>query len=79
MISEALKAVLLRELGLKEFDFRATTLATEVPGWDSLKHISVITAVESAFGVRFKSLEVIKLKNIGELQALVDRKLAAKG
>jgi acyl carrier protein len=78
MISDRLKAVLLRELKLDDFDFKPETLATEVPGWDSLRHVSVIAAVEKAYAITFKSLEVIRLKNIGELQALVDRKLASK-
>jgi acyl carrier protein len=78
MISDRLKSVLLRELNLPAYDFQDATLAPDVPGWDSLKHISVIAAVEKEFDVRFKSLEVIKLKNIGDLQALVDRKLAAR-
>jgi acyl carrier protein len=77
MISLQLKTVLLRELKLRDFNFQETTLATEVPGWDSLRHVSVIAAVETEFGIRFKALEVIRLKNIGELQAAVDRKLAA--
>lgn len=79
MISQELKTVLLGELHLKDFDFRDTTLATEVPGWDSLRHTSIIVAVEKHFEIRFKSLEVVRLKNIGELQALVDKKLAARG
>jgi len=76
MISDRLKSVLQRELGLPAFDFQPGTLASDVPGWDSLRHVSVIAAVEREYKVRFKSLEVIKLKNIGELQALVDRKLS---
>lgn len=78
MISQALKEVLLAELKLKQFDFHDTTLATEVPGWDSLRHTSIIAAVEKRFDIRFKTLEVIRLKNIGELQILVDKKLAAR-
>jgi acyl carrier protein len=78
VISQSLREVLLAELKLKDFDFHETTLATEVPGWDSLRHISIIAAVEKRFEIRFKSLEVIRLKNIGELQALVDKKLAAR-
>ena len=78
MISERLQEVLRRELKLSEFSFTDSTMATEVPGWDSLAHVGVMAAVEDAFGIRFKSLEVIRLKNVGELQALVERKLAAK-
>jgi acyl carrier protein len=78
MISERLQTLLRRELKLVNFDFHDDTLATQVPGWDSLTHVNVIAAVEREFDVRFKSLEVIRLKNIGDLQALVDRKLAAR-
>ena len=47
----------------------------EVPGWDSLSHVNVILAVENKFGVHFKNLEVLKLKNVGDLQRLLDSKL----
>lgn len=73
MISEKLKAVILRELDLDDFEILATTTADTVPGWDSLRHAQIIAAVEAEFRVRFKTLEVLRLKNIGELQALIDR------
>jgi acyl carrier protein len=75
MLSERLKAVILRELRLEAYALAATTLARDVPGWDSLTHASVLAAVEKEFGVTFRSLEVLRLKNLGDLQALVDRKL----
>lgn len=77
MISHRLKHVLLRELRLSDYVIEASTLASEVPGWDSLKHVALLAAVELEFGVRFKTLEVMRLKNVGELDALVHRKLAA--
>jgi acyl carrier protein len=79
MISPELKAVLLDALGLDDFPFTATTVATEVVGWDSLKHIEIVGRVEAAFGVRFRAYEVVNLPDVGALQQLVDRKLAEKG
>jgi acyl carrier protein len=76
MVSEKLKGVILREFGLEELDIDDSTTAAMVPGWDSLKHVQLVMAVEEAFGVRFRALEVIRLRNVGELQALIDRKLA---
>jgi len=73
-ISPRLKSVILRELKLEAFDMEPTMKSSAIPGWDSLNHIRIIMAVEDEFGIRFKPLEVIRLKNIGELQALVDRK-----
>lgn len=76
MISERLKAVILRELHLRDFPFTRETVAAEVPGWDSLSHVRILSAVEKEFGVTFRSLEVLRLGSVGDLQDLVDRKLA---
>jgi acyl carrier protein len=75
MISNELKTVILGALNLDEWDLSDTTAAAEVPGWDSLSHINVVLAVEKHFRVHFKSAEVLRLKNVGDLQRLVDSKL----
>jgi len=50
------------------------TTADDVTGWDSLKHIELIVSVESKFRVKFKTAEVSKLNNVGELiQKLAER------
>lgn len=75
MISDKLKKVILEVLELDDFDMQDETTADQVPGWDSLNHINVILAVEKEYGLKFKGLEILKVKNIGELQALIDSKL----
>lgn len=76
MISEKLRKVILAELELDDWDLRDDTTAGMVPGWDSLSHVRIISAVEDAFGVRFKTAEIVRLQSLGELQALVERKTA---
>lgn len=76
MISEQLKSVILRELDLDDFEINDSTTASMVPGWDSLSHVRILCAVEQEFGVRFGTVEVMRLANVGDLQALVDRKKA---
>ncbi len=71
MISERLRDVIRRELNLPDPELTDESVAREVRGWDSLRHLTIIAAVESEFGIRLKSLEVLRLKNIGELQTLV--------
>ncbi len=78
MISDRLRNVIAAQLGLSDLALGDATKASEVPGWDSLSHIAVLAAVEKEYGIRFGGLEIMRLKNIGELQALVDRKMAAK-
>jgi acyl carrier protein len=74
MISERLRKVILDELELDDFAFDDATTAAAVPGWDSLSHARIIAAVEDAYGIRFDLREVVRLENVGQLQALVDRK-----
>jgi acyl carrier protein len=75
MISDLLKKTILKELELDDFAIDDSTTAGMVPGWDSLSHIRIISAIEEAFQIRFKTVEVIRLKNVGELQALINKKL----
>jgi acyl carrier protein len=77
MISDRLKAVLLRELKLDDFAFDDATTANQVPGWDSLSHVRVITAVETEYGIRFRPLEIVRLRSVGDLQAAIERKLVS--
>jgi len=78
VISERLANVIRGELNFPDLKLEDGMLAREIPGWDSLRHLSIVAAVEREFGIRLKSLEVMRLKNIGELQSLIDRKVACK-
>ena len=75
MISPELKKVILSQLNLDDFDLTDDTIAPDVPGWDSLNHINIILAVEESFNVKFKSMELLRLKQVGDLQKLLDSKL----
>ncbi len=74
MISERLKSTILKHLDLEDYDIQDETKANTVPGWDSLSHANVILSIEKEYGVRFKSIEILKCKNIGDLQKLIDSK-----
>ena len=78
MISPKLAKVISAQLKLAGFIFESSMTASQVPGWDSLSHVAIITAVEAEYGVRFSTLEVLRLKTIGDLQTLVERKTCGK-
>ena len=50
--------------------------AQDVEGWDSLAHVQLIIAVETAFGIKFKLREILGMKNVGDLIDLIDAKTA---
>ena len=43
------------------------TTAADVPGWDSLNHITLIGTIEDEFDVKFPMKDVVSMKNVGEL------------
>ena len=49
----------------------ANTTAADIEDWDSLSHITLISAVEDEFGMKFSMKEVVEMKNVGEMAAIV--------
>jgi len=50
------------------------TCADDVEDWDSLRHITLISAVEKAFGMKFAMKEVLEMENVGAMaDILVER------
>ena len=74
MISPRLKSAILRELDLEDFEITRATTADSVPGWDSLSHVRIILAIESEYGIRFSTVDVLRIKSVGDLQDVIDRK-----
>ena len=62
-------------LGHGKFEMKDELTATDVEGWDSLTHMSIITELEKEFSVKFKLKEINKLKNMGSLIELIQSKL----
>ena len=53
----------------------AGTTAEDVPGWDSVNHITLIVETETTFGVKFRTTEIEELKNVGDLVQLIKAKI----
>jgi acyl carrier protein len=51
--------------------------ASDVEAWDSLNNVRMLVAVEQSFGVKFGTLEIEDLKNVGELISLIAKKKSA--
>lgn len=50
-----------------------TTVAADIDGWDSLMHITLISAVEDEFGVSFNMKSVVKMKNVGDMVDIIEQ------
>ena len=49
--------------------------ANDIDGWDSLSHVNLILTIEATFNIRFTRTELMKLKNVGDLQSVIAAKL----
>lgn len=48
------------------------TTADDIEDWDSLEHITLISAVEREFRMKFKMGEIISsMKNVGEMASII--------
>lgn len=51
----------------EEITVTPQTTASDIEDWDSLTHITLISEVEDAFGMKFSMKEVMGMKNVGEM------------
>ena len=73
-ITERLTEIFRDEVDDENLTISDETTADDIEAWDSLEHISLISAVEKAFKMRFSMKEVSGMKNVGEMiNILVER------
>jgi acyl carrier protein len=51
--------------------------ADQVDGWDSLAHVRLLLSVERKFQVKISPPEAARLKKVGDLLELLERKCAS--
>lgn len=63
------------ELEVDDLILTDETTADDVEEWDSLSHVQLVAAMEEAFGIEFKSREILSWENIGDLIDSIEKKL----
>ncbi|MCI8610398.1 MAG: acyl carrier protein [Clostridiales bacterium] len=49
------------------------TTAADVDGWDSLMHITLISAVEDEFDIKFNMKDVVSMKQVGDMVDIIQQ------
>ena len=70
-ILEKIKEIFNDEFDDRNLVIKEETTAADVEGWDSLKHISLIEAIEDEFDIRFTMVEVNGMKNVEEMASII--------
>ena len=66
-IYERLNEVFQDVFGDDEITVNDETTAADIDGWDSLRHITLLAAIENEFDIEFSMGATVKMKNVGEM------------
>ncbi len=72
-IYERLNAIFRDFFDDEEIELTPETTADDIDDWDSLNHITLMSAVEEEFGIRFTMGQVSGMKNVGEMAEIIAR------
>jgi acyl carrier protein len=73
-----LKSVFQKVLEEKDITITRELAAQDIEKWDSLRHIQLISEVETTFGIKFKLREIMNMNNVGDLIDLIYAKQGTK-
>lgn len=74
-IYERLNAVFQDVFDDEELTVDDETVASDVDGWDSLMHITLIDSIEDEFDIKLSMKTVVHAKNVGELVDAIEAEL----
>ena len=57
----------------EELTVTDATTSADIADWDSLTHITLISEVEDAFGMKFAMKDVLGMKNVGEMADIIEK------
>ncbi|MEL7470039.1 MAG: acyl carrier protein [Paracoccaceae bacterium] len=70
-----LEKIVAQVLAVDETELDNESNALNTRNWDSLRHIELLLAVETAYEVRFSMAEITSMQKLGDMKDL----LSAKG
>jgi acyl carrier protein len=51
-------------------------MATDIVGWDSMKYVELILAVEERYQIRLQTRDVDRLKSVGDIVSIAVERMA---
>lgn len=78
-IFEELNGVFCRVFDNPEIRITRESTVNDIEEWDSFTHTVLVVTIEKHFKIKFKSSEILRWKNTGEMYDAIKAKLAEKG
>jgi len=77
MIDERVNKVFRTVFENPQISVQNTTTAEDIDGWDSITHLTLITSIETEFGISFTGFEIMGMQNVGDMMRLIAQKTGA--
>ena len=74
-VAERVKTVFARMFEVDVRDLSDDTSPADIPAWDSLNHVNLISALEDEFDLTFSSYDIQDLDTCGKLSAYIESEL----
>jgi len=74
MQSELVRTIVARALELPLDQVSADASSDTLEAWDSLRHLDIVMAIESATGVSFSTAEIAELTSLESIEAALARR-----
>lgn len=72
---EELNKVFQRVFDDEDINITPESTSNDIEGWDSLSHVNLVVSIEKHFKIKFRSSEIIKWKNVGQMHDSIVEKL----
>ncbi len=69
-----LNSIVEEILYLDDLQLTDEMTAKDVENWDSIRNVEIIAEIEEQFDVKFKTLEIEQLKNMGDIVTAIVEK-----
>jgi len=75
-VRDRLRGLMARLFRCDELEIRDSTGPGDLPGWDSLGHVSLMTELQREFGVHVPVEDALEMESFDDLVQIVDRLVA---
>ena len=71
-MEETIIDIITRILEVDREDIELDTAIGDLPEWDSLNHLRIITELEEEFGIKYSQSDLAELEDVSDLVALTN-------
>ncbi|MBN9168098.1 MAG: hypothetical protein BGO98_39315 [Myxococcales bacterium 68-20] len=77
MVVDKVKAAFVSAFSVDPDKFTVEMMPEDIQGWDSLGHLTLVTALQEQFGVEFEVNEVMDMDSVQKIISICESKSAA--